>query len=390
MKTKSIFTAALLMATAIAPALRAQDDKPKFKFTPAGRILLDGAVFTPHKGGFADGVAIPDIRLGGKAEYGNWLAKIDVGYSFGKIGLKDVYLQYKFDDNNLLRGGYFVHQFGLQSATSSSMKPSFEAPITDTYMNATGRNLGFMYMYDKDAFLATASVIVGTKLTEHANDAGKVSVGGISRLLWRPYHSEGAVAQVGVSGWYQSAFHEAVENEDGTPGVSKGFFDYSANYPTRVDQVTLLSTDIENARGVFKLSPELLLSKGRFALEGQYYYMNVNRKDGHAFVSNGAYGLLRGLICGDSSYGYSSADGGLATPKPKTLECVLGYNYTNASDSKAGIYGGITNDFSVTFNYYINKYMLARLRWSYTNVRGADDVPKNHVNIIEARVQFKF
>ena len=48
---------------------------------------------------------------------------------------------------------------------------------------------------------------------------------------------------------------------------------------------------------------------------------------------------------------------------------VLMYNYTNASDASAGIYGGITNDASCTFNYYINKYMIARLRYSYTTVR---------------------
>jgi len=378
------------MLTVIAPAFRAQNDKPKFKFAPTGLLLLDGAVFTPHKGGFADGVAIPEIRLGGKAEYGKWLAKIDVGYSFGKLSMKDVYIQYKFDGNNLLRGGYFVHQFGLQSASPSSMKSSFEAPVSDMYVHAHGRNVGFMYIHDRNAFFATASLIVGTKLTEPANDAGKVSVGGISRLVWRPFHSTGTVAQLGVSGWYQSAYHNAVVKEDGEHVVSRGFFDYSVSYPTRVDQIELLSTNIDNARGVFKLSPELLLSKGRFALEGQYYYMNVNRKDGHAFVSNGAYGLLRGLIFGDRSYGYASGDGCLATPRPRTLECVLGYNYTNASDSKAGIYGGITSDYSVTFNYYINKYMLARLRWSYTNVRGAADVADNHVNIFEARVQFKF
>lgn len=392
MKTRSVLTLAFSALSLAAPmACAAADEAPKFKFTPAGRILLDGALFAPHHDGFADGVAIPDIRLGGKAEYGNWMAKIDVGYAFGKIGMKDVYVQYKFDGSQLLRGGYFVHQFGLQSATSSSMKPSFEAPITDTYMNATGRNLGVMYMYDKGQFLATASAIVGTKITEHANDNGKVSVGGISRLLWRPYHSAGAVAQVGVSGWYQSAMHNAVDNGQGGTKPSEGFFKYSANYPTRVDQITLVSTNVDHARGVFKLSPEFLLSKGRFALEGQYYYMNINRKEGNrAFISNGAYGLLRGLICGDKEYGYSSSDGGLATPKPKTLECVVGYNYTNANSRRADIYGGITNDWSVTFNYYINKYMLARLRWSYTDVRGSSAVPDNHVNIIEARLQFKF
>lgn len=378
------------MATMFVPVLRAQEEKPKFKFSPTGLILLDGALFTPHDGGFADGVAIPEVRLGGRAEYGKWLGRIDVGYAFGKLSMKDVYIQYKFDDSNLLRGGYFVHQFGLQSASPSAMKSSFEAPVSDMYVQAHGRNVGFMYIHDKDALFAAASLIVGTKLTEPANDAGKVSVGGISRLVWRPYHSEGAVAQFGVSGWYQSAFHEVVVNEDGSPGVSRGFFDLSVNYPTRVDCVTLLSTNIEDARGVFKLTPELLLSKGRFALEGQYYYMNVNRKGGNAFVSNGAYGLLRGLIFGDKSYSYSSVDGCPATPKPKTLECVLGYNYTNANSRRAGIYGGITSDYSVTFNYYINKYMLARLRWSYTDLHGAADIADNHVNIFEARLQFRF
>lgn len=395
MKTTKLLAAALMGLSVIIPSAHAQEnDGPKFKFTPAGRILMDGAVFAPgHKHGFSDGVAIPDIRLGGKATYGDWLAKIDVGYSYGKIGLKDVYLQYSFNDNNLLRGGYFVHQFGLQSATSSSMKETFEAPITDTYMSATGRNTGFMFLHYKDQFLASASAIIGTKITERASDSGKVSLGVISRLLWRPLRSQngsGDVAQVGVSGWYQSAFHKATPKDDGGLSISPGYFDFSAAYPTRVDNVTLLNTDIEDARGVFKLSPEFLLAKGRFSLAGQYYYMNVNRKNAPHFTAQGAYGVLRALILGDSNYGYSSIDGGLAIPKPKTLECVLSYNYTNASDGKARIWGGITNDWSVSFNYYINKYMMCRLRWSYTNVRDASDVISNHVNIIQARIQFKF
>lgn len=367
-----------------------QEDKPKLKFTPAGRILFDGAIFTPKHDGFSDGVGIPDIRIGGTVRYGNWSAKIDIGYSYQNIGLKDVYLQYTFNPHNLLRGGYFVQQFGLQSATSSSMKPMFETPLTDSYMNATGRNIGVMYMYDKGQFLATASFILGNQITARANDIGRMSVGGISRLLWRPLHVEGKVAQIGLSGWYQTAMHNAVVNDDGKKTVSPGFFDFSCNYPTRVDRITLLETDVQNARGVTKLSPELLVCAGRFALESQYYYMNIGRKVGKSFAAQGAYGYLRGIILGDKSYSYSSADGGLATPGPKTLEVVAGYNYTNANSAKANIFGGISNDVSVTFNYYINKYMLARLRWSYTNVHGSATIPENHVNIIEARVQFKF
>ena len=89
----------------------------------------------------------------------------------------------------------------------------------------------------------------------------------------------------------------------------------------------------------------------------------------------------------------SMGDAGVATPTPHSFEMVLMYNYTNASDASAGIYGGITNDASCTFNYYINKYMIARLRYSYTTVRDRyinNMLDRRHVNIIEARVQIKF
>ena len=54
---------------------------------------------------------------------------------------------------------------------------------------------------------------------------------------------------------------------------------------------------------------------------------------------------------------------------------------------------GITNDVSCTLNYYINSWMLARLRYSYTNVRDRyveNLLPSRHVNTIEARLQIIF
>ncbi len=69
---------------------------------------------------------------------------------------------------------------------------------------------------------------------------------------------------------------------------------------------------------------------------------------------------------------------------------ILGYNYTDANCGKAGIFGGVSNDYSVTLNYYINKYMLARLRYSYTDVRNSDVQHDRHVNTIQARLQIIF
>ena len=99
-KLHVLSAAALLMISGgsfNAYSQEANADKPKLTFKPAGRILFDGALFAPNKNGFSDGVAIPDIRLGGTASYGNFSGKLDIGYGMGKLSLKDVFIAYKPD-----------------------------------------------------------------------------------------------------------------------------------------------------------------------------------------------------------------------------------------------------------------------------------------------------
>lgn len=388
MKTRLITAAAIALLSL--PAI-AQDDAPKFKVTPTGRILMDAAAFM---GGnkdydavgdekFVDGVAIPDVRLGVKASYGNWDAKIDVGFGYGKVGLKDIYLQYNFNDANLLRGGYFCPQFGLNTETSSSMKPSMEEPRSNEFFYSNPRLLALMYEYSKGQFLSATSLLCESNAMKNtANTMGKQAWGAETRFVWRPKHVDYDVIQVGISLNYMKP------TADNHTAAS-----YSSTFPSRVSSVSLLDANVTDAKGTFKLSPEFLFIKDRFALETQYYYMNVARKNGnHAYVAQGAYGLARFMILG-KGYPYTMGDGGVSTPAGKSLEVVLGYDYVNASHSKANIYGGISNDISCTVNYYINKWMLARLRYSYTTVRDRmveNLCPKRHVNILEARLQIKF
>ena len=374
-----------------AASAMAQDSEPKFTIKPTGRILMDGAVYlggnddiegTGDKK-FVDGVAIPDLRLGVKAGYGKWKAKVDVGFGYGKVGLKDTYIEYDFNESNLIRGGYFVPQFGLNSETSSSMKPSYEEPTSNEFFYANPRLLALMHIYDKGQFFAGTTVFAeAAAMTKNATEMGKQAWGAQTRLVWRPMHSDGDAFQIGCSFNYSSP-----------TGGDHNEFTYSANFPSRVSKVTNVSATIDHAKGLFKMTPEVLFMRGNIALEAQYYYMNVARKDGFRnYTAQGAYGMFRALLLG-SRYRYSHADCGMATPDPRSLEVVLGYNYTNASDASAGIYGGITNDANCTFNYSINKYMIARLRYSYTNVRDrrvGDLTAKRHVNLIEARLQIIF
>lgn len=373
-------------------AFAQESQAPKLSLKPTGRILMDGAGYiggnndidgTDDKK-FVSGVAIPDLRLGLKASYGNWKAKIDVGFAYGKVGLKDVYVEYDFNKANLLRGGYFVPQWGLNSETSSAMKPSYEEPSSNEFFYANPRLLALMHVYDKGAFFTGTSVYAeAAAMTNNATALGsREAWGAQTRLVWRPFHQDGKVVQIGTSFNYSSP----------TANDHKGFA-FSANFPSRVSKVNLLSANIDGAKGLFKMTPELLLVHRRIALESQYYYMDVARRNGLGnYRAHGVYAMFRGMLIG-KTYRYTHADAGVATPDPKSLEVVVDYNFTNASDRSAGIWGGKTNDISCTFNYYINKYMIARLRYSYTNVTNrhvSGLSPSRDVNIVEARFQVAF
>ena len=67
-----------------APAQEAPKPEPKIEVKPAGRILIDAGYFNANeqKDKFVSGVAIPDARAGLGVRYGNWKAKVDIGYAY--------------------------------------------------------------------------------------------------------------------------------------------------------------------------------------------------------------------------------------------------------------------------------------------------------------------
>lgn len=141
---------------------------------------------------------------------------------------------------------------------------------------------------------------------------------------------------------------------------------------------------------MFKFTPELLVAHGPLALEAQYYYMQLSRRhDLPTYKAYGAYGLLRFLALG-GDYKYSHADAGIATPAPKSLELVLGYSYTNTTSAKAGIYGGRAQDLSLTANWYINKYMIWRVRAAYTHRFDRMNDPDINLGALQTRFQIIF
>lgn len=372
--------AALVMG--FAAAANAQENKLVVK--PSGRILMDAAFLNSSNKAVdeqcVDGVNVPDIRIGMKVSYGKWEGKADIGYARGSVSPKDIFIQYNFNKQNFLRGGYFVHQFGYQSATSSSFKVSMEEPETHSAFGVGGRLVGLMYEHSDNKFMGTGSVYTDAQsFKKQTNQTGYQGTGLLTRLVYHPLIEKGNLFHVGIGLNYELA----AENRSN--------MEFKAPYPVRVAGINAIGAKITDAKNDFKFSGELMAAKGHVGIEGQYIFMNVDRKgDAKSYNAWGAYGNLRFLL--NNEYEYVKNDAGIATPAPKSWELVAAYNYTDMNDAKAGFHGGKLSDWALTMNYYINKYMIWRVSGHIVRAGESDysGFNKNTFRVIETRLQFKF
>ena len=380
---KKLFIAAMMAM--LATAVNAQEE-PKLSIKPSGRILFDAAYINPQheEDKLNSGVGIPDFRVGVGFTYGNWKAKVDMGYAYGKVNMKDVLVEYGFDKKNFLRGGYFIHQYGFQSSTSSSFKETMEEPQSNAVFN-NDRTLGLMYEHNGDKFLATASLFAETDAMKQTTDVtGNEAIGVQTRLLYRPYTERGKMFQIGISGGIEGARYSSDKD------MNHKQFTLGSRWPTRVAKINAQQAVVTEAKTMYKFSPEVMYSYGRFAVIGQYFMNSITREnDLKTFTGSGAYVTLRGLIKG-RNYAPNMVDGGIATPDPGNMEICLQYNYTSLSDASAGVYGGYLNDWALCYNYYVNKYMIWRIRASWTKVTNRSGMANNEVSILETRFQVKF
>lgn len=372
--------AALVMG--FAAAANAQENKLVVK--PSGRILMDAAFLNSTNKAVdeqcVDGVNVPDIRIGMKVSYGKWEGKADIGYARGSVSPKDIFIQYNFNKENFLRGGYFVHQFGYQSSTSSSFKVSMEEPETHSAFGVGGRLVGLMYEHSDNKFMGTGSVYTDAQsFKKQTNQTGYQGTGLLTRLVYHPLIEKGNLFHVGIGLNYELA----AENRSN--------MEFKAPYPVRVAGINAIGAKITDAKNDFKFSGELMAAKGHVGIEGQYIFMNVDRKgDAKSYNAWGAYGNLRFLL--NNEYEYVKNDAGIATPAPKSWELVAAYNYTDMNDAKAGFHGGKLSDWALTMNYYINKYMIWRVSGHIVRAGESDysGFNKNTFRVIETRIQFKF
>ena len=370
---------------------KAEDKNVNFKVTPTGRVLIDGALYSsPEKYLFKDGMAIPEARLGAKFYYGKWSSWIDVGFAYGKIGLRNMWIQYDFDSHNNIRAGNFLQPFGYQSPTTANNKPTFEQPLASALFTP-GLQLGVMYTYQNASLYSASSFHVESNALTNVMNYPQFNQQGYSiltRFVWRNKKAgiiSKPILQSGISLGFSSPERHLVDDKDLHDG-----FTNSANFPSKVSTETAISAIIGNSVNRFKLSPELVIAYKRIGLESQYFYQTIKRKNNLSAVNfQGVYVTLRSILLG-GDYSYDPTIANLVNPKKNALELVMDYNYATLTDSHARIFGGRSNSFNATLNYYFNPYITARLNYSYTYVWDKEGQIPITQNVFQLRLMVLF
>lgn len=386
MRNRYLLAVLLSVASGVqAQSTDSTENKPKFSVTPTGRLLVDAAAFAGNtRGLFKPGLGVPEARLGASASYGRWDVRIEVGYAYGKVGLKDMAIGYDLDGKNSLRVGSFIQQYGYQSGTSASMKVTMNEPLSSVVFHSP-RYLGVMYTHSSDKWFNTFSFHAEPNAMILTPDQmNKQGYGFLSRQVWHPFTEPGRILAIGLSGGFATPQYNA-DNQ-----LNHHSFTLAGNFPVSVDRVPALSATVAGAMNQWKFTPEIAAAYGPVAVEAQYFYNQVNRRHSlHAFHGQGGYVNIRTLLLG-GRYEYSFPMACVAMPKPGQLECVLSYDYATLTDSRAGVWGGRFSDISCTFNYYINPYMIFRFRYCYAHRWDSATGPDVDLSSFAARIQFQF
>lgn len=336
-----------------------------------GRVFFDGGVFFNDKGDLGNGVQINDLRLGTQIRFlQHWNVKMELGYGNEKVSMKDVYINYKAGDHSV-RLGYYHEPFGIDRIGSTNFKFIETASADKTF--GSSRKLGICYLYNQAYFNFMGGVFSdgNPAKANQLNEGYTVS----AKFIGRPFLGDGILLHLAVAPHF-SSHGDRVELDGGVPTSLLSGSDNRFVY-----------ADVTNAINQWKMEAEVIGIYRKWYVEGHYLMAHVNRAGVPNYNGQGGYVQGGYMILGEKQ-NYNPVTGMVANPAPKSLEVLCRYNLTNLND--AGIKGGRLSDLSLGMNYFINKYIAARLNYVHVMVghnapAGADDF-----DLVQGRIQFYF
>ncbi len=344
-----------------------------YHFWMDNRVQLDAAVFSNDVyNPIGNGLTIRRARIAFKAVlYNNWYAELDLDFSGSAIEMKDMIIGYIFDEQNLiLKAGHFRESFGMETLTTSRYLTFMERSLMSK-MDAS-RHLGFQantwgerYSLAGGVFFNTQGEFEEVEFSQDQNkdlgiDEGYSLTG---RAVFRPIYDQDKVLHFGVSGTYRTP-----KTDTEVPNMYR----YSTRSHTSINRKKYIDTDdIRDVESEVAYDIEFAGAFKNFMFQGEYKKDAISRMNDLETIELDGYYIQAAYLLFGGRYNYNRADGEFTRlTRGKDygeLEVALRYDYVNANDFDANVYGGSAEGYTLGLNYYFNPNVKFMMNYIYNN-----------------------
>lgn len=340
-----------------------------FSWRLIGRVFFDGGVLNPDS--TQTSFQVNDIRLGTLIRFQErWEAKIELGYGDSKISLKDVFLNYTAGSHAICLG-YRFEPFGNARVGTSNYRFMTESSAERALGNK--RKLGVSYSYNQKSLNVMAGVFSDGDIEKSKLLNQGYSLAG--KLVGRPLTGNKKLIHIGVAPRFSSSSKEVA---------------FAAGAPTDLlakDDNKVVSVKVDQVINQWKLDMELILLYNKWYFQGQYFQTHLNRFAASNYNAKGGYMQAGYMILGEK-HNYNPATAMIVNPAPKSLEVLFRYDKVNLND--IGFSGQKMSDISLGMNYFINKFVAAKVNYTYVMPEKNTVTGVGDYSVVQARVQFNF
>ena len=364
--------------------LRFETPDKDFTLKVGGRVMADGVWVSEddgiksNVGDQQDGVEFRRTRLGVEGlMYGNVEYKMEFDFAGGDADFTDVYIAFPDFSLGRLKIGHFKEPYGLEELTSSKYITFIERVGSSV---DPARNMGVMLsnsLYDERMTWAAGAFKITDSFGELQDDGGYAGTGRITGLP--VYENDGAsLLHLGAAASYRGPADNTVRLRQRPQAHQLDYFTDTGSIPS-------------DSAGILGL--ESAWVNGPLSLQGEYYYIDINRSGGSSRVDfDGYYGQVSYFLTGEHRR-YKKSSGTFTRVKPYenygdkggmgAWEVAARFSDVDLNDND--VTGGRLRNTAVGLNWYLNPNM--RMMWNYIH---SEKENVGNAEIILMRVQVDF
>ncbi len=329
------------------------------------RMYINGAYFFENKNHLSNGTHLRKGRFAMKTKLWNiWRAEWDMDIAEGVVEVKDMFFNYVGFHNAHIKVGHFKAPVGLNELTSSRFL-TFAERAYPMLAFKIGRRTGIEYSKWGSNWNFRGNVFGQTMDTRKNKTVDETGGGVAARFAYAPVFAQKYRIHLGLAG--------AFINPDDNNNVVA----YNSEPETKIGDVEILDTgnifDVDyttmfGLEGAFKYK--------NLSFQSEYIHKGLKRMNGAKDASfSGGYAFVSYILTGEERpWDETQGEFGQIIPKNNVSgawEVAARYSYLDLSDTKAGILGGMANNYTLGLNWYANANM--KIILDYTIVQNSDN-----------------